>query len=59
MLISNDMAIFKARKIKDPHTGQERILTPEEQELLLQKGVLLDLPTEEMEPPQKDKDNVE
>ncbi len=36
------MAIFKPRKIIDPLTGKERIVSPEEQEALLLRGVLFD-----------------
>lgn len=41
------MSIFKPRKIKDPRTSEQRIVSPEEQELMLQKGVIFDLPSEE------------
>ncbi|HSX25323.1 MAG TPA: hypothetical protein VLG69_05135 [Candidatus Andersenbacteria bacterium] len=34
------MSIFKPQKIKDPRTGKERIISPEEQELMLMKGAL-------------------
>jgi hypothetical protein len=36
------MGIFKARKIIDPRTGKERVISPEEQEVLLEKGIILD-----------------
>lgn len=46
------MTIFKPIKIRDPKTGEERILTPEEQEELLEKGVIIDVPavTEKTKP---------
>lgn len=34
--------IFKPKKVIDPLTGEERILTPEEQEELLEKGIFID-----------------
>lgn len=34
--------IFKPKKVKDPLTGKERVLSPEEQEELLEKGVFID-----------------
>lgn len=40
------MSLFKPIKIKDPQTGEERIVSSEEQESLLERGVFIDLPTE-------------
>lgn len=39
------MALFKPRKIIDPFTGEERIVSPEEQEMMLMKGVLFNIPS--------------
>ena len=39
------MQIFRPKKIVDPRTGRERIVSPEEQSLLLEKGILLDDPS--------------
>lgn len=39
------MAIFKPIKIIDPFTGKERIVSPEEQEMMLMKGILFNLPS--------------
>ncbi|MFC1721439.1 hypothetical protein ACFL0Z_00815 [Patescibacteria group bacterium] len=33
--------IFKPVKMKDPLTGKERVVTPEEQEAMLEKGIFL------------------
>ena len=34
--------IFEPKKIIDPLTGKEKILTPKEQEELLEKGIFID-----------------
>lgn len=36
------MTIFKPIKVIDPFTGKKRVLSPEEQELMLEKGMLID-----------------
>lgn len=38
------MAIFKPQRIIDPRTGEERIVSPEEQELMLMKGAFFNFP---------------
>lgn len=38
------MAIFQPQRIIDPRTGKERIVSPEEQELMLMKGVFFKYP---------------
>lgn len=57
------MAIFKPQKIRDPRTGEERIVSPEEQELMLMKGAFFIFPIvenksenkpEELSPPTPD-----
>lgn len=53
------MAIFKPQRIIDPRTGKERIVSPEEQELMLMKGAFFNFPlvkdvpedTSEKQPP--------
>ena len=40
------MEFFTPRKIIDPQTGKERIVSIEEQKLLLEKGVIFDVPLE-------------
>ena len=40
------MKAFEPKKIVDPRTGKERIMSPEEQMVLLQKGILIDIPAE-------------
>lgn len=40
------MSFFQPRKIKDPVTGKERIVSPEEQLEMLEKGILFDVPSE-------------
>ena len=44
-LYTDTMQIFRPKKIVDPRTGRERIVSPEEQSLLLEKGILLDDPS--------------
>ena len=39
------MGIFKPRKIVDPRTGKIRIISPEEQAEMLDKGILFDIPS--------------
>ena len=36
--------MFKPKKIIDPATGKERFVSAEEQELMLEKGILFDVP---------------
>jgi len=36
------MSLFKSIKIQDPKTGEIRILSPEEQEAMLEKGIMID-----------------
>lgn len=36
--------MFSPKKIIDPRTKKARIVSPEEQELLLEKGILFDVP---------------
>lgn len=41
------MALFKPRKIIDPFTGKERIVSPEEQEMMLMKGIIFSVPSDD------------
>lgn len=58
------MPIFKPCKIIDPITGDERILSAEEQEDMLEKGIILDVPCQPIESvnhpedPQNNQNNV-
>jgi hypothetical protein len=45
------MGIFKPIKIIDPLTGEERSITPEEQEEMLEKGIFLDVQIQSDENP--------
>ncbi len=40
------MSFFRPRKIKDPISGEERIVSPEEQMEMLEKGIVFDVPSE-------------
>lgn len=46
--------MFQDRIVQDPRTGKERVVTAEEQELMLENGILLDIPFESSE--QQDKE---
>jgi len=48
-----DMELFTPKKIIDPITGKERIVSSEEQELMLEKGILFDIPFTEVTPEEK------
>jgi hypothetical protein len=41
------MSIFKPIKIKDPITGKEVVVSEEQQEEMLERGVFFDVPTSE------------
>jgi len=41
------MNSIKSVKVKDPRTGQYRIISFEEQQEMLQKGIFLDIPMDE------------
>ena len=50
------ISLFKPRKIVDPRTGKERIISVQEQEELLKKGILFDIPSSEV-PEKKPEEN--
>lgn len=41
------MSFFQPKTVIDPATGKKRVINPEEQWKMLEKGVLFDLPIEE------------